>query len=199
MLIALIVSQVISWLLLLATLAALLAVAQVGVLYERVAPAGALVPRQGPMAGSAAPRLNVRTLDGDDIAIGGTLKPGARRLLFFVSAQCPVCKKLIPFARSFAKAEQVELVFVGDDSDAAQRVLVAKAGIERYPFVNDPEIGRAFAVDKLPHAVLLGDDGMIVSRGLVNSREHLESLIVAQETGLASVQDYLRGRHTHQA
>ena len=35
---------------------------------------------------------------------------------------------------------------------------------------------------------------MIRSKGIVNSREHLESLLVAQETGYASMQDYLRGR-----
>jgi hypothetical protein len=29
--------------------------------------------------------------------------------------------------------------------------------------------------------------------GIVNSREHLESLLVAEETGYASMQDYLLG------
>jgi hypothetical protein len=46
-------------------------------------------------------------------------------------------------------------------------------------------------VDKLPHAVLIDHDGKIVSKGLVNSREHLESLVVAHEMGLESVQDYI--------
>ena len=36
-------------------------------------------------------------------------------------------------------------------------------------------------------------DGTIRSSGIVNSREHLESLLVAQETGFASMQDYLLG------
>ena len=46
-------------------------------------------------------------------------------------------------------------------------------------------------MDKLPHAVLIDHDGKIVSKGLVNSREHLESLVVAHEMGLESVQDYI--------
>lgn len=196
----LIVSQIISWVLALATIVALLAVAkQVGVLHERVAPIGALAPAQGPAAGDYAPRLDVSTLEGAIVSIGAPMKPGTKRLLFFVSAQCPICKKLIPFARSFAKAEGIELVFVGDDSEEKQRALVARAGIQDYPFINDTQVGRAFAVDKLPHAVLLGDDGRIVARGLVNSREHLESLVVAQETGLSSVQDYLRSRLSQNA
>ncbi len=167
---------------------------QVGVLHMRVAPAGALTPRHGPAVGSKAPRLLVPTLDGARMEIGGALRTGQRRLLFFVSSQCPICKKLIPYARSFAKAEGLELVFAGDDGDAVQRKLVETYGLGGYAFVNDAELGRAFAVDKLPHAVLLGDDGTILGRGLVNSREHLESLVIADETGMPSVQDYLQSR-----
>jgi hypothetical protein len=40
---------------------------------------------------------------------------------------------------------------------------------------------------------LIDPEGVIRSKGIVNSREHLESLLVAQETGYASMQDYLRG------
>ena len=51
----------------------------------------------------------------------------------------------------------------------------------------------AFHVDKLPHAVLMDAAGTVLSKGLVNSREHLESLIIAHEMGLRSVQDYING------
>ena len=44
---------------------------------------------------------------------------------------------------------------------------------------------------KLPYAVLLDDAGVVLSKGLVNSREHLESLVIAHEMGLASVQEYI--------
>ena len=193
----LIVSQIVTWVLLAAAIVALLAVArQVGVLHERVAPAGALTPKTGPAVGSKAPRMLTPTLDGGMMELGGALRPGAKRMLFFVSAQCPICKKLIPFAKSFAKAEGIELVFLGDDSEATQRKMIAANGMENYAFVNDGEAGRAFGVDKLPHAVLLGDDGRIISRGLVNSREHLESMVVAEETGMKSVQEYLQSRIT---
>ena len=51
---------------------------------------------------------------------------------------------------------------------------------------------RSFHVDRLPHAVLIGDSGTVLSKGLVNSREHLESLVTAHEMGVVSVQDYLK-------
>jgi hypothetical protein len=39
--------------------------------------------------------------------------------------------------------------------------------------------------------VLLDNAGLISAKGLVNSREHLESLIIAKESGFATLQSYL--------
>ena len=69
--------------------------------------------------------------------------------------------------------------------------MISALGISGIPFINGFEAGHAYQVDKLPHAVLIDPDGKIVSKGLVNSREHLESLVVAHEMGLKSVQDYI--------
>jgi methylamine dehydrogenase accessory protein MauD len=71
--------------------------------------------------------------------------------------------------------------------------MIAKQGLERYSFINGPEVGQAFGVGKLPYAVLLDEHGAILSKGLVNSREHLESLVIAHEMGIRSVQDYITG------
>jgi len=51
-----------------------------------------------------------------------------------------------------------------------------------------------YRVDKLPYAVLLDDSGLIAAKGLVNSREHFESLIIAKEMGFASIQKYLKAQ-----
>ena len=59
------------------------------------------------------------------------------------------------------------------------------------PYVNSPQVGMAFQVGKLPYAVLIDAQGIIRAKGLVNSREHLESLIVAEETGFGTIQAYL--------
>jgi methylamine dehydrogenase accessory protein MauD len=200
MLTALIVSQILSWLVIVALGVALLALArQVGILHMRVAPAGALTTGRGPAVGEPAPRLDLATIDGEPLLIGGRLAAGRRRLLLFVSAQCPLCKTLIPFAKSFAKDERVDLVLVGDDETDIQRSLIARFGLEAFPFVNGPRTGLAFEVDKLPHAVLLDENGIILARGLVNSREHLESLVISHEMGLKTVQDYIATLKTEAA
>jgi methylamine dehydrogenase accessory protein MauD len=189
----LIISQIVSWALSIGLLFALLAVArQVGVLHERVAPMGILTPKQGPVAGERAPHLVLHTLDNQIIEIGGALPMPTKLLLFFVSAQCPICKKLMQTVKSFARAENLTLVFMGDDTEAKQRTLIQQSGLQAYPFVNDARAGRTLGVDKLPHAALISEDGVIIARGLVNSREHLESMVVADELKVGSVQEYLR-------
>ncbi|WP_231735614.1 methylamine utilization protein MauD [Novosphingobium sp. CCH12-A3] len=189
---ALIVGQALSWLVIIALVVALLALArQVGVLHMRVAPAGALQTSGGPAVGGKAPAVPAHTLDGKDVIVGGPARNAPLRLLMFVSATCPLCKGMIPAARSFAKDERVELTFVGDDDAQVQRGLIAAQGLESYRFINGPEVGQAFEVGKLPYAVLLDAEGTILSKGLVNSREHLESLVVAHEMGIATVQDYI--------
>jgi methylamine dehydrogenase accessory protein MauD len=191
----LIASQIVSWLVIMGLAVAVVALArQVGVLHVRLAPAGALMTGNGPMVGEAAPVLDVATIDGAPLVIGKALAKGRMQLLMFVSPHCPLCKDLIPIAKSFARRERLDIVFVGDDDLAEQRAMIAKMEIGGLPFVNGPTDGRSFHVDRLPHAVLIGDDGTVLSKGLVNSREHLESLITAHEMGVVSVQGYLKNQ-----
>src|ERR1700761_7291678 len=191
MLTILIVSQILSWIVILGLGLALLALArQIGVLHVRLAPAGALLSGKGPVVGEAAPVLDAVTLDGTALAIGKPAK-GRSQLLLFVSPHCPLCKDLIPVARNFARTEKLDIVFVGDDQESEQRAMIARLEMGGLPFVNSSIIGRAYQVDRLPHAALIGEDGKLLSKGLVNSREHLESMITAHELGVVSVQDYL--------
>jgi methylamine dehydrogenase accessory protein MauD len=164
---------------------------QVGVLHERVAPAGALLSGAGPGVGEPSPRLEVHALAGNAVTVGGSLAAGRALLMLFVSHTCPICKKLIPVAQDFTKTERLEVLYVGDGDLQEQNRLIAQFGIDSQRFVNGPEIGLAYRVDKLPYAVLLDDEGMISAKGLVNSREHLESLIIAKESGFATLQSYL--------
>ncbi|WP_242129448.1 methylamine utilization protein MauD [Sphingobium sp. Sx8-8] len=197
MLVSLIIAQIVSWTVILGLGVALVALArQVGILHMRVAPAGALATAGGSAVADDTAGLVGQSIDGRMLTLGGPLPGTALRLLMFVSAQCPLCKGLIPVARSFAQHERIALTFVGDDDPAAQRAMIAQHGLQGYDFVNDALVGRTLGVGKLPFAVLIDEQGRILSKGLVNSREHLESLIVAHEMGVRTVQDYIAGlRH----
>jgi methylamine dehydrogenase accessory protein MauD len=167
---------------------------QVGVLHERVAPMGAMSSDQGPALGEMSPTLSVATLDGQRISIGGASTRQRSRLLLFVSPTCPVCKKLLPIASSLAKAERLDVVLIGDGEDAEQRAMVRKFALDTIPYVNSPQVGMTFQVGKLPYAILLDVAGVIRAKGLVNNREHLESLLIAEETGFGTIQAYLAAK-----
>ena len=164
---------------------------QVGILHERVAPMGAMSSDQGLAVGEMSPPLPVTTLAGDRLVLGGASPRGRTRLLLFVSPTCPVCKKLLPIARSFAHAERLDVLLIGDGDDAEQRSMIHEFGLESLPYINSPRVGMTFHVGKLPYAVLLDAAGVIRAKGLVNNREHLESLLIAEETGFGTIQAYL--------
>jgi methylamine dehydrogenase accessory protein MauD len=193
-------SQILLWIVTLVLAVAVLALArQVGILHERLAPLGALAIGHGPQPGEAAPRIVARTLDDSVLNIGGALQAGGMQLLFFVAPTCPMCKTLLPTAQAFAQDEGLDLILVGDGDGEEHRQMAARFGVSLQRFVNGPEVGRAFRVGKLPYAVLISELGIVIAQGLVNSREHLESLVVAHETGLRSLQEYLSARKSRQA
>jgi methylamine dehydrogenase accessory protein MauD len=189
------ISNALLWVLMLAVIVALWALArQVGILYERIAPMGALMTDAGPKLGEAAPRFDLPALNGATVAIGG--ERGKSQLLFFLSPTCPVCKKLLPVLKSSAQAEREWLdVIVASDGDSTQHLaFYGAAGLQQFPYVLSADLGMTYRVSRLPYAVLLDERGVIRAKGLINSREHLDSLFNAKELGVGSVQDYLRDR-----
>ena len=163
---------------------------QIGVLHTRLAPAGALMTTAGPKVGQPAPILSVPDLKGDSITIGGVRK--LPQLVLFVSPTCPICKELVPTAKSMAKSEKLSLVFGSDGGQVKKHSdYVNKMKLEAYPYIVSLELGMKFEVGKLPYAVLIDEQGVLRSKGLVNSREHLESLVDSMRSGYESIQDYL--------
>lgn len=192
---ALIVSNVLLWIAVIALGALVLALLrQIGVLHERIGPAGALVGREGPRVGEAAPVLDVVDWNGRALRIGAANPDGHGSLLLFVSPTCPVCETLLPLVASVRNAEDPRLrVWLASDGPREEHeAFVALHGLARGGYVLSTELGLAFEVARLPYAVLLDGEGVIRARGLVNSREHLESLFEAQARGVSSVQEFLQ-------
>ena len=186
-------SQILLWVAVVALSLVVIALArQIGILHERIAPVGALKIDSGPAVGEKAPVLTLPTLGGALAHIGQPLDEGRAQLLLFVSPDCPICKRIIPLVTAFARDEQLQVLFVGDGRTEDQRRLVERFELDPRAFVNSPEAGMRFGVGKLPYAVLIDDAATVAASGLVNSREHLESLIVAKQMRIPSVQAYLK-------
>jgi methylamine dehydrogenase accessory protein MauD len=197
----LVVAFALLWVLVIALAIAVFALArQVGILFERIAPMGALITDSGPTVGETVSRFNLTALDGRAVTVGAT---GTRsQLLFFVSPTCPVCKKLLPILSSVATAEisWLDVMLAGDGDTAAHQAFVTRRRLEKFPFVLSRELGMAFRVSRLPYAALIDSAGVVRAKGLINNREQLESLFNARDLGVASVQSYIDvARVAHQS
>ena len=190
---ALAVSNVALWVLVLVLAAVVLALTrQLGVLHERIAPAGALMLNRGLTVGEPAPVLEVTDLEGRVHQLGTARADGRSTLLLFVSPSCPVCKTLLPAVLSSRRDERgwLDVILASDGTAEEQREFVRRQGLLGVPYVVSAPLGLAYQVSRLPFGALLDENGILRARGLVNSREHLESLFEAQRLGVASLQEY---------
>ncbi|MCG0998364.1 thioredoxin domain-containing protein [Acetobacter persici] len=187
---ALILAQGTLWGILLLTAAvSLLLLRQIKALYRKIAPLGALAPVSP--ATNTLPPQHLSTLDGQSVTIGGYHQNGRQTLLLFVSGSCPVSQKMISITRDFCGRENLDLLFCGDDTPQAQQAALLTLGLTQSEMVNSVTLGRLLGVDRVPFAVLLAPDGAVEARGLVNNREHLESLLSVRATGYSSIQSFL--------
>jgi len=189
------ISNTILWVLVLILAAMVFAlVRQIGILYERVAPAGALMTGSGLKTGEKIPVFDLESLDGRAIRIGGKNSNGKSMLLFFLSPTCPVCKTLIPTLAAMRKSEAswLEIIFASDGDEKKHRQWLRENKLESWPYILSEQLGMTMQVAKLPFAALIDENGILCARGLVNTREHIESLFEAREQGVASIQEYLK-------
>lgn len=194
---ALAVSNVVLWLVVLALLVVVLALTrQVGILHERIAPAGALMLNRGLAVGEQVPVVAAADLEGATLHIGAPRSDGMSTLLLFVSPTCPVCESLLPVLKASRRDEQtwLQIVLASDGEPGTHREFARSHGLMIFPYVLSAALGMTYQVSRLPFAALVDESGRLRARGLVNSREHLESLFEAKRLGVASLQEYFAAR-----
>ena len=161
---------------------------QIGVLYERVAPVGALMDQAGPQVGEASPVFPLQSLTGGNVRVGAS---GAKAMLvFFLSPTCPVCKQLLPALAGIQSAEKewLDVVLASDGSQDKHLEFINRQKLSNFPYVLSTDLGMAYRVQRLPFAVLVDQSGTVKAKGLINNREQLDSLFNALDAGVASFQ-----------
>lgn len=186
---ALSISSLLSWAIILMLILAVWALArQVGLLHERIQPVGALSLGKAIKAGETAPTFTLPSLTGGSFSLGGVSGQGT--LLFFLSETCPVCKTLLPVLDALRRQERLRVVLASDGEADEHLAFIAAHGLQAFPYLLSREVGLAYQISKLPYGVLIDEHGSVASHGLVNTREHLESLLEARRLGHATVQAY---------
>lgn len=190
----LLISNILLWVVVLLLCAVVVAlVRQIGVLHERIGPVGALALSQGPKVGEEVPRFDLTAIDGRHVTVGGANEQGRSTLLFFLSPTCPVCKTLLPVLKSSRRTESgwLDVMLVSDGDLDEQKTFVRDYDLAELVYIVSADLGISLRIGRLPYVVLLDEHGVIRAQGLVNSREHLESVFEAKERGVASIQQYL--------
>jgi hypothetical protein len=157
---------------------AILALArEVGVLSKRLPPAPALESLEGPEPGTSLPSHRLRSLaDGKERALDA---PSAtRKVLIFMSTRCRLCADLLAdldgVARDWPDHEIVPIL-AGPHREAAE--MVSRSGFTGPAWQDDGAAMRAVNIITTPRALVVGKDGTVVARGVVNNREMVSSLI----------------------
>jgi methylamine dehydrogenase accessory protein MauD len=102
------------------------------------------------------------------------------------------CETLLPTLRRLVRDEgDVRLVYASDGDPSEHEGFRASKGLLDSEYLLSRDLGLRYEVSKLPFAVLIDAEGVVRAKGMVNTREHVESLFQADELDVASMQDYL--------
>lgn len=187
------ISYLVLWALVVIQVILTLALARlVGQLSRRNPPAGARVINPGPEIDSL-----VENWDGTDL-FGNTVNvrfPRERGLfLLYVSPHCSVCSALIPSGKRFFKEISGEvngawIMVLG--SRETQISYTRENGLNEHLVAAEEQLPPSWRVAGAPFGLWISASGQVKAKGMVNHREHLESLRLAARTGHPSIQSYL--------
>ena len=131
--------------------------------------------------------------NGQAVSLGGESADGRATLIAFVSPSCPVCKTMLEILDAVMRREQhrTRLLFASDGPRAEHEAFVREQRMAERGYLLSSELGLVYQVGKLPYAVLIDGAGVLRAKGLINTREHVESLFEAMDRGVGSVQEFL--------
>jgi len=182
----LVISNIVSWIAIVLLAVMVYALSrQIGVLHERIKPVGALALGKSIQVGENAPAFQLPSLNGGAIQLGGQNVQDKANLVFFTSPTCPVCKTLLPVLKSVGTHERdwLRIAFASDGTEAEHLEFIKANHLEDYPYLLSAELGMAYQISKLPYGVLINANGKVSAHGLINTREHLESLFELHHQG----------------
>lgn len=141
------------------------------------------VNRDGLDVGSLVPEFSTPDLHGRQQTLEQFLdKP---LLLVFGSPVCEPCQQLIPHLNTLAHETRDRLnhVFLTYGTVEENSAFVARYAVTVPVLVtSDGQLMEKFQVRVTPFGFIIGTDGKVKAKGLVNGRAHLERLL--QESGL---------------
>jgi methylamine dehydrogenase accessory protein MauD len=190
----LIISHLVLWAVVLVQVCLTLALARlVGQLMSRRFPgSGARVMDPGPEIGSAVESWEGTDLLGQPVRVAFPRDRGL--FLLFISPHCTACASLLPSARRFFNeiADHAQGIWVMLVGGAEVQIRYAREqGLAPHPVVAEKQLPLSWRAGGGPYALWIDGGGRVTAKGMVNSREHLESLRNAAELGHPTADSFL--------
>jgi len=161
---------------------------QVGILHERLSPAGVERTRSGIGVGERLPMEKLDALSGAPVEIGPASEPQA---LLFVAADCPICRSVLPgFERGLAESGMAGY-WISDGLPATGEefpdyaAYASEHHIDPDRFLISQELGLALGVRQLPALVLLDDNSRLQSLDVLSGPRQLRRIFEAQRASPA--------------
>jgi|SRR5882724_842069 len=187
------ITYVLLWVLvLLVSIVVLFIGRQLGNVYQRLGPTGAMMANPGPELHSFIEPLKLKGIDGNEIILGG--KHTKNVLLVFMSPGCSSCADVASGLKTISRHERgslnVVLLSMGSDLKMHEEFR-SRHGLRDLPYVISDDVRTKMNITGVPYALLLDQSGILRSKGLVNSLVHLESLLnrLDQDDSVLTVQE----------
>lgn len=152
---------------------------QVGLLHERLGPAGAVLPAEGPEIGATIEPARLQAADGSQLrspALEGYT------LVVLSSTTCDSCERLAPAVGVLMRSRipeigVQELLVDVADADVALGEYVRRHQLEPDRVGAAGGVGERFSASITPLALILNREGKVLAKGVPNTLEQLELLI----------------------
>lgn len=152
---------------------------QIGILHERTAPLGIDRRSAGLEEGSEVPDLQMPTLAGGRVALRAASAAGRWTALLFVSADCPICKAVLPAYLDQLHEHRADTAgfWVGDGMHmAAYPAYVRAHGMDDEHFLISQELALHLQIRQLPSLVLIDDRARLVVNRVVSGPRQLHAV-----------------------
>ncbi len=156
---------------------------QVGILHERLSPAGMQRSRSEIQPGEVVPAQSLTAISGASAEFVG--KPSA---LLFMSAECPICKSVLPAFEDAVRGSGFDPYWVtdgmpgpsGEMPDYNQYAVDNRLDEDR--LLVSQQLGLTLGVQQIPTLVLIDSEQKLISRELLSGPRQVAALFSAYES-----------------
>jgi methylamine dehydrogenase accessory protein MauD len=137
--------------------------------------------RDGLRPGKKAPDFSLPSADGKEIALHNLV--GHKVLLIFTQSGCSLCTQIMPELNRL-RSSAIQVVVINNGEPQATKKWSKEMGA-RFPVLAQDRfsVSKRYEVFATPFAFLIDEKGIIVSKGIINNRQHIRYVLSGARVG----------------